>query len=78
MVDHFYAIINYGFYHTGNTKCRIGFGYTRCPYNGACIPSDEICDGMNNCINGSDEANCCELCCTIRYSLGANTKYLSQ
>lgn len=45
----------------GNTACRVGFGYTRCPYNGACILSDEVCDATIDCIDGSDEVNCCEL-----------------
>lgn len=38
----------------------MGFGYARCPYNGACIHTDDMCDTVNDCVDGSDEANCCK------------------
>lgn len=64
----------------GDAPCHVGFGYMRCPYNGLCIPSDFRCDATIDCVDGSDEANCCELQAMlyIKYSLVAKIKYLSE
>ena len=36
-------------YFPGDVKCRD---------NGSCIHSDMICNGINDCMDGSDEDNC--------------------
>ena len=33
-------------------------GYFRCKSNGTCIHTQYVCDGDNNCLDGSDEENC--------------------
>ena len=45
---------------TGDTHCHVGLDNMRCPYNGLCIDTDSRCDQVNDCVNGSDELNCCE------------------
>ena len=39
-------------YYPGDVKCRD---------NGSCIHYDMICNGINDCIDGSDEENCGKL-----------------
>ena len=33
-------------------------GDVKCRDNGSCIHSDMICNGINDCMDGSDEDNC--------------------
>ena len=38
-------------------ECAIP-GDVKCRDSGICIHSDMICNGMNDCMDGSDEENC--------------------
>ena len=58
---HSYIIIS--IHYTVSRNCAIP-GDVKCVDNGTCIHSDMICNGISDCMDGSDEANCSK-CLTL-------------
>jgi len=49
----------------GDLSCPYDDDY-RCPSDGACIRSYQLCDGIIDCDNLEDELNCsCKLLCSV-------------
>ena len=47
-------------YPTVIKNCTIP-GDVKCKDNGSCIHSDMICNGISDCMDGSDEENCSKI-----------------
>ena len=49
--------------HVESRNCAIP-GDAKCQDNGTCIRSNMVCNGISNCMDGSDETDCGMYLCT--------------